>query len=83
MLSLDDLPIDVEHVDFFATEIEVGVRGLLTVIEVEGHFHETIVDFTGVEVDMERVLNGLGLDEGISGLCFEFGEDFGVSRGKS
>ncbi len=82
MLSLDNLAIDIKHINFFPIEIEVGVRRLLTVIEVKGHFHEAIVDFTGVEVNVERVLNGLGFNQRVPGLCFEFGEDFGVSRGK-
>jgi hypothetical protein len=82
MLRLDNLAIDIKHINLLATEIQMRVRSLLSVIEVKGHFHEAIVDFTGVEVNVERVLNGLGFNQRVSGLCFEFGEDFGVSRGK-
>jgi hypothetical protein len=63
MLSLDHLAIYIKHINLLATEIKMRVRGWLSVVEVKGHFHETIIDFTGVEVDMERVLNGLGFNQ--------------------
>ncbi len=63
MLILDDLAIDIKHVDLVSTKIKMGVRGLLIVIEVKSHFHESIVDFAWVEVDVEGVLDGLGFDE--------------------
>ncbi len=53
MLILDDLSIDIKHVDLLATKIKMGVRSLLIVIEVKSHFHESIVDFAWVEVDMK------------------------------
>ena len=62
VLGLNHLAIDIKHVDFFSCEVQVGVGRLFLVVEVETHFHEAIIDFAWVEVDVEGVLDRLMLD---------------------
>lgn len=81
MFGLYNLAIDVKHVDLFACEVEMGIGCGLLILEVETHFHEAIVEFSGVEVDVEGVLDGLVFDEGLTGLGLVFGQDLAVMVG--
>jgi hypothetical protein len=62
VLGLNHLAINIKHVDLFACEVQVGVGRLFLVVEVETHFHEAIIDFAWVKVDVEGVLDRLMLD---------------------
>ena len=71
----------LEHFDIFAGEVDVGVRSLLEVIEVESHFHEAVVKFTRVEIDVEGVLDRLFLDKTLTSEGLFFCEDLVIFVG--